>query len=414
MRRALAVVPIVFVMAAVVAPVVAADPGGGGRGARAAPRREAIDLSTRAAINRYLSTIGVDRSDVVFQQGRRNYAGPNCPGKGWTCTEGTGAVVQTSRGSGSGSGNNIFVCHPASTGTNPGFNTCVIVQVSTTGTNRATCIEHDEQAEGSVSQSCSITQTSTSGRNFATVVQSIKMETSDHGTAEIAQTQEGHQDAGVAQTSTTGSNTSLLSQTIHQEAKAVSALTITQSQNAANAGPNSDAEVSQTSDQGKNLSTVLQVNVLHAKARGALEATQSQGSNSGGLEGTVHQVSDKPSQSFNRQVERQTLDAADIDLLIQTQIDPKRCCSHQVDNPKNVWDIDQIAVQQAGDHAFQEASAFGDCETTGKCTVDQTHIQNGEADTNSCSGNSCHIAVTCFRGGESGGEQFCVEPSPSD
>jgi hypothetical protein len=126
-------------------------------------------------------------------------------------------------------------------------------------------------------------------------------------------------------------------------------------------------------------------------------------------------VSDKPSQSFNRQVERQTLDATDIDLLTQTQIDPKRCCSHQVDNPKNVWDIDQIAVQQAEDDAFQKASAFGDCETSGKCKVDQTHIQNGDVDTNSCSGSSCHIAVECFRtGGEGSGEQFCVEPGPSN
>src|SRR5437660_8927853 len=44
------------------------------------------DLSTTAGVKRYLRSIGVDPAGVVVQRGRRNYAGPNCPGKAWNCT----------------------------------------------------------------------------------------------------------------------------------------------------------------------------------------------------------------------------------------------------------------------------------------------------------------------------------------
>ena len=46
----------------------------------------AIDLSTRAAVVKYLRSIHVDPRGVVIQRGVRNYAGPDCPGKGWSCT----------------------------------------------------------------------------------------------------------------------------------------------------------------------------------------------------------------------------------------------------------------------------------------------------------------------------------------
>ena len=48
-----------------------------------------IDLTNPAAVDAYLSSLGVDPSTVVRQVGLNNYAGPNCPGVGWNCTTST-------------------------------------------------------------------------------------------------------------------------------------------------------------------------------------------------------------------------------------------------------------------------------------------------------------------------------------
>ena len=42
-----------------------------------------------AKIHSYLRSIGLDPRTVVVQTGKRNYAGPRCPGKRWTCTTAT-------------------------------------------------------------------------------------------------------------------------------------------------------------------------------------------------------------------------------------------------------------------------------------------------------------------------------------
>ena len=61
----------------------------GGAGAVVQPQSitsPAIDLSTRSSVVKYLSSLGIDSKRIVIQRGARNYAGPHCPGKGWTCT----------------------------------------------------------------------------------------------------------------------------------------------------------------------------------------------------------------------------------------------------------------------------------------------------------------------------------------
>ena len=55
-------------------------------GANGAAATSQPDLSSRAAIASYLQSIGVDPATVTWQQGLNNYAGPSCPGVGWTCT----------------------------------------------------------------------------------------------------------------------------------------------------------------------------------------------------------------------------------------------------------------------------------------------------------------------------------------
>ena len=60
--------------------------GSVGAGAARTPTKHAIDLSTNAAVKQYLRSLGISPRGVVIQRGARNYAGPNCPGKGWNCT----------------------------------------------------------------------------------------------------------------------------------------------------------------------------------------------------------------------------------------------------------------------------------------------------------------------------------------
>src|SRR3990170_7064536 len=44
------------------------------------------DLSSLPRIEAYLNSIGIDPGSVVVQHGQWNYAGPDCPGAGWSCT----------------------------------------------------------------------------------------------------------------------------------------------------------------------------------------------------------------------------------------------------------------------------------------------------------------------------------------
>ena len=40
-----------------------------------------VNLSTNAGARYYLRAIGLDPRKVVIQHGRKNYAGPSCPGE---------------------------------------------------------------------------------------------------------------------------------------------------------------------------------------------------------------------------------------------------------------------------------------------------------------------------------------------
>ena len=65
---------------------VAVLTGSVGAGAARTPTKHAINLSTNAAVKQYLRSLGISPRGVVIQRGARNYAGPQCPGKGWNCT----------------------------------------------------------------------------------------------------------------------------------------------------------------------------------------------------------------------------------------------------------------------------------------------------------------------------------------
>src|SRR6185312_4726345 len=73
-----------FVLAALASAAVLTSSAGAVTQGSAGP-----NLSTRAGVVQYLASHGIDARGIVVQRGSRNYAGPNCPGKGWTCTTAT-------------------------------------------------------------------------------------------------------------------------------------------------------------------------------------------------------------------------------------------------------------------------------------------------------------------------------------
>src|SRR5438093_1472359 len=137
---------------------------GGAEGATAK-----LDLSTRVGVIQYLKAHGIDTHGIVIQRGNRNYAGPACPGSGWTCTTAR-RVVQIAAAN-SPTNTNSFMCTPSSGGSATAPNTCLIVQSSSGAENNATCTESVGDPTGM--ESCQIFQSNTTGTNNAYVKQSI-------------------------------------------------------------------------------------------------------------------------------------------------------------------------------------------------------------------------------------------------
>jgi hypothetical protein len=127
---------------ALLALLVAALTLSGGAGAGAASQPPKIDLSSPAAIDTYLQSIGVDPAKVVKQAGLKNYAGPSCPGIGWNCTTAALVVQVATPG-----GENGFQCSPSNvTGglSNPP-DECIVVQVGPN--NQAHCVDSERREQ---------------------------------------------------------------------------------------------------------------------------------------------------------------------------------------------------------------------------------------------------------------------------
>src|SRR5712691_12330048 len=96
-----------------------------------------MNLSTRAGVVQYLALHGINARGVVVQRGLHNYAGPNCPGRGWTCTTAK-RVLQIAA---TASASNTFVCTASTGGSSTPPDDCVIIQSASTTTNTAVCQE---------------------------------------------------------------------------------------------------------------------------------------------------------------------------------------------------------------------------------------------------------------------------------
>jgi hypothetical protein len=363
-------VRIFSLFAVLVAAVVAV--GGSGAGTKEVAGAKKTDVSTRSAVVHYLRSIGVNPRKAVIQRGVRNYAGPNCPGKGWRCASTKRTVVQIAgRG-----GSNVFRCARAR---------CAVIQFAAAGKarraagktfaaagkkNKAACIKTT-----GVTQSCSITQNSTtdaneaivfmntgkltgltqtasstasitqrataSGANTACVLQNITVDATTNVSAKkgtpVNVNLAAHQSIAVKQDSGSGGNVvqnaSLsgstascasgdLMQTQTLTSTAIGSGPITQNENAVDTGPNVLLDIAQNQSDGfhnessgLNKAPFTQTNTLTALAAtsaygtAAGQVNQTQSSAGGGIQATVNQFSSDKSTANATQVETQCVHA---------------------------------------------------------------------------------------------------------
>ena len=346
-----------------------------------AARPVGADLSTNEGVASYLSSKGMSAKGFVVQRGPLNYAGPRCPGRRWNCTKKT-KVVQIASGR---HGKNRLECGRDGTvrkTTTAGTKTvtCVIVQVSTSGKNRAHCDLSSRKASPVVLE-CQITQTNVSGDNSARVRQSVKQRDGADQRATL--------NATVTQTTGSGDNSSRVKQTIDQTTDDVAmASAPTQNQEG-----RFSARVSQSSQTGSNHSDLDQDLDQRGKASGSTSIVQRQfGDHRGDVDQTLGDVgsgsraatgrskSKGKSKSFSRshatQTERQRLKGPGQ----QIQIGPLFCCSTQLggDQDRTETRIRQNSTQSASsDTAQQSQTVTGECTTVGDCGIRQ-RVRNDE------------------------------------
>jgi hypothetical protein len=396
--------------------------------AAATPRQS--DLSSLAAIQAYLSSIGVDPSAVVVQQGQFNYAGPSCPGAGWNCTTAS-MVVQIST---SNSGANLFDCQPtlnvsllgiseclvvqssasdpletastlnsascsADLGDGSGRSKCTVKQSSKKGNNRAVIRQNINQNGGSpqsATEEAEIDQTSETGNNTATISQTIQQTLKMDPPTDVTQEQQARQLATVNQmASGAGSNSSSVTQSQSQDESASGNASITQRENVGSTNKNQEASITQQSATGNNDSTSSQtINQHQAASSNPGPVSQTEGTaGTGGQKKTVTQTTNAPgvNSSTPTQSENQKQEATTSGTLTQTKIGPQDCCSTQFGGTSaNVNVVTQSNVQTDNNvlGSSQTSEQNGHCVAAAgdNCTVDQTYTANGSTNHMSTTG----------------------------
>jgi hypothetical protein len=388
---------------------------------------------------------------VVRQVGLRNYAGPNCPGAGWNCTNAT-RVLQIA----AADGQNRAECSAPGPVVSGASQSCTISQLGGTS-NTARCSMRSTMP--GATQLCDITQTGENNKAFVDQWIDQKDGSSQAG-SQKAIVKQGTETAGsiggnelhllqdVKQMAKTGD---LQSQNAHQSTVIMqwaasggdNASHIAQLQNqkafggsnqAQNAGddttfpadcvlldfpnaPNACANVSQTSADGKNANHMQQS--IDEDENGAAGSIQRQGSFSSGLYGKVHQQTDTAS-SENKVKQSKRLKMSGG--TSQSQVDPVRCCgtASQLGGSGNREDIDQSSKLKASDDdAFQSADLLGDSRSEpGTCSISQSASVNSDS-TNNNSGavSPCpflELGTSCNNGGESSNECTSFQETPCE
>ncbi len=430
---------ILSLCAAIVA--VVALVGATGAGAAKVARTPHIDVSTRAGVVNYLRSIHMQAKHVVIQRGARNYAGPRCPGKRWSCTKTTRTVVQIAKGN----SKNVFRCATTR---------CSVLQLSKSGlaTNLATCVKTT-----GVTQSCTISQPSAAGTNkavvwmdtgkltgltqtasytasitqgpasaatasntnLACVHQAVLIDgsTSNTKAASVVVTTEAHQSISIAQNSRTGDNTvqnavpvgksydcdsSPLSQSQTLTSTATAKGTVVQKQNAANNGPNLVLDIAQNqggafldnaSVTGLNTSAFVQASTQTAIANAPAGANQTQSSPTGGILAAVNQYSKGISTSDAVQQELQCEDAQPSGLTQCDTNDPDAPSGYPLTQTQyGPAGIAKSANGRQARHFQQVRKAPGDSSQTGNANDTFTVSQVSHQDNDTASGQTNVLA----------------------
>lgn len=332
-----------------------------------------------AAVTEAVTAAGLDVAHVVVQRGQHNYAGPNCPGKGWTCTTAR-TVLQVDAGKASSS---TFVCSPAADASaDLASGQCTVIQVGD-GQHSATCTE--VAVDRWSTPSCFIQQKvmSGAGANTASVTQRVGQTSGDDQLFRVV--------ARVRQFSVSGSNSLQLTQQLTQNST-VSDLRIDQDQHA-----HVRYSVLQQSETGRNNANVDQSVSQDQRATQAMDGFQTQRAY---ILGHLVQDSTGVSRSVSKQSESQRQTAPRGTNVMQTQQGPFRCCSNQTGNPHNRLDVKQSSKQQQSPGGISTQDMRGSCESSGSCGVDQTVAAQGKLKTKSCNGKSCMIQIKqkCTKG----------------
>jgi hypothetical protein len=365
-RRGAALVAVVGACVALVSGAGAATHSGVRAGAAK------FDLSTRTGVVRYLASVGLRSHGFVIQRGHRNYAGPSCPGKGWTCTRSTRVVQVTTR---QGDVNRYEYSAPAAPGS-----PCGTVQSGPSNNAKAIIT-------AGTTQSCTITQNATgSGTNSVQLSETIV----GSGASQTAS-----QDAQITQTSVTGSNSVQITQKVTQSISE-NLTEVTESQVSDQTFTVKQNVTQSTATVGTNSSKVDQTLTQTETATNAVSGSQYQRAN---LIGHVDQFSHALSTSQNNQTESQSETAVANSPVSQTQIGPTRCCTSQGDNTRDTFKVVQKTTQNnnSANRSYTEDAQI-DLSTTGSANGSQTITQNGNTTTNSSTGSTVNLGTTCTQG----------------
>ena len=357
---------------------VAVLTGSVGAGAARTPAKQAIDLSTNAGVKQYLRSLGISPRGVVIQRGVRNYAGPNCPGKGWNCTRSNKVVqIATPARARPSAGTRSFFAKPPPPPTNSVK--CTVNNLSKSCTsNVATCTA---TGGSSIDQSCTVVQSATgSTSNTAQVAETI---------TQSGPTLNASQYAAITQTSENGPNTVQLDLNITQTAPDTGAASVSQSVTSAQ-----NFNISQTSS-GANATQSIQVKETSTQTELANSATSGTQYASGDLFGHFTQSSPAVSTAKIRQTHNVTQHAGpNVD---QTVVDPFKCCATQSGNANDTVGLIQSgSVTTTGDTTPNITAVYeADCQSSGNCTVTETQNTNGTTSTNTSSGSTVNTGLSC-------------------
>ena len=309
------------VLAALGAAAIAVPGSGAGTG---------LPLSTNQQVYTYLASIGVDPTGVVIQRGLRNYAGPDCPGPGWTCTTAT-AVVQIAPAG----GENKVDCPQFRGGGDD--DEVLVVQNANGGNNNVRCYQesHDTPA---AALTFPFTQTNTTGNNFLDVDQRIFQ---DEGSSQKATTT-----ANLAQETDFGDNHLHLSQTIKQDTSETS-VSGTQSQTG-------DLDTNIDQDAGNNnYADFVQRLDQNGTASGDGVSQSQRGNHFGDVSQTAPEEGSGGNHFTAHQTERQVLQGDGT----QSQFGPQFCCAKQFGNEQNSsLHIHQDSFQRANQEDADQVS----------------------------------------------------------